>query len=435
MLGRAARRLRRGRSTTPRSPAEASRDWWPLGDDLGARRARSPPRAAVVARPTDADAGRRGARRSATRPASRSPPPPAVSGVCGALGPAPRRRRARPLRAVGHPLGRRRRRWSSTSLPGTFGDRFEDELRAEHGLTVGHWPQSMTLSTVGGWLACRGAGQLSTRYGKIEDMVVGLDVVLADGRTHPHRRRSPRRRPGPTSPSCSSAPRAPSGSSPAPGCACTRRRPTSAGRRLAFAVVRRRPRRLPPRSCAGRHARGAAPLRRDRVATATTRRGTDRHVLLVLDEGDPARRRRGDRDRRARSAPTGRGERLDDALVEHWLAQPQRRRRPRGADRRRASWSTRWRSPAPGPTLPGDLRRRRSTPSAPSTARSPSSAHQSHTYLDGGLPLLHLRRQAAERDARTATEATTLLPRLRGTPAPGPCSPTAARSATTTASA
>jgi alkyldihydroxyacetonephosphate synthase len=40
----------------------------------------------------------------------------------------------------------------------------------------------VALSTVGGWLACRSAGQLSTRYGKIEDMVLGLDVVLADGR-------------------------------------------------------------------------------------------------------------------------------------------------------------------------------------------------------------------------------------------------------------
>ncbi len=68
-------------------------------------------------------------------------------------------------------------------LAGTFGDQFEAELRARHGLTVGHWPQSITLSTVGGWLACRGAGQLSNRYGKIEDMVVGLDVVLADGTT------------------------------------------------------------------------------------------------------------------------------------------------------------------------------------------------------------------------------------------------------------
>jgi alkyldihydroxyacetonephosphate synthase len=66
-------------------------------------------------------------------------------------------------------------------LPGTFGDVFEDELRAAHGLTAGHWPQSMALSTVGGWLACRGAGQLSTRYGKIEDIVAGLEVVLADG--------------------------------------------------------------------------------------------------------------------------------------------------------------------------------------------------------------------------------------------------------------
>ncbi|MGH9185826.1 MAG: FAD-binding oxidoreductase, partial [Acidimicrobiales bacterium] len=64
---------------------------------------------------------------------------------------------------------------------GTFGTPLEDALRGEHGLTLGHWPQSIDLSTVGGWLACRSAGQYSTRYGKIEDMVVGLDVVLADG--------------------------------------------------------------------------------------------------------------------------------------------------------------------------------------------------------------------------------------------------------------
>ena len=75
----------------------------------------------------------------------------------------------------------------STSLvldvrPGTFGDVLEHELRATHHVTLGHWPQSVALSTVGGWLACRSAGQLSTRYGKIEDMALGLDVVLADGR-------------------------------------------------------------------------------------------------------------------------------------------------------------------------------------------------------------------------------------------------------------
>jgi alkyldihydroxyacetonephosphate synthase len=81
-------------------------------------------------------------------------------------------------------------------LPGTFGDHFEASLRSDYGLTVGHWPQSMALSTVGGWVACRGAGQYSTRYGKIEDLVVGLDVVLADG-TLVHTGGSPRAAQGP----------------------------------------------------------------------------------------------------------------------------------------------------------------------------------------------------------------------------------------------
>src|SRR5579864_7960400 len=62
-----------------------------------------------------------------------------------------------------------------------FGDLFEDALQHQHGLTLGHWPQSIALSTVGGWVACRGAGQYSTRYGKIEDIVAGVEVVLADG--------------------------------------------------------------------------------------------------------------------------------------------------------------------------------------------------------------------------------------------------------------
>jgi alkyldihydroxyacetonephosphate synthase len=65
---------------------------------------------------------------------------------------------------------------------GVFGPDLEQAIGADHGLTVGHFPQSFDLATVGGWVACRGAGQYSTRYGKIEDMVVGLEVVLADGR-------------------------------------------------------------------------------------------------------------------------------------------------------------------------------------------------------------------------------------------------------------
>ncbi|MFM2183211.1 MAG: hypothetical protein RJB61_1505 [Actinomycetota bacterium] len=66
-------------------------------------------------------------------------------------------------------------------LPGTFGPDLERELRERYGLSVGHYPQSFDISTVGGWVAARGAGQYSTRYGKIEHLVVGLEVVLADG--------------------------------------------------------------------------------------------------------------------------------------------------------------------------------------------------------------------------------------------------------------
>lgn len=70
----------------------------------------------------------------------------------------------------------------ATVEAGMNGGRFEAAL-AHQGFTSGHLPQSLHMSTVGGWLACRGAGQNSTRFGKIEDMVVGLRAVLADGTT------------------------------------------------------------------------------------------------------------------------------------------------------------------------------------------------------------------------------------------------------------
>lgn len=66
-------------------------------------------------------------------------------------------------------------------LPGTFGPDLEEQLGRDHALSVGHFPQSFGISTVGGWVASRSAGQFSTRYGKIEDMVVGLEAVVADG--------------------------------------------------------------------------------------------------------------------------------------------------------------------------------------------------------------------------------------------------------------
>ncbi len=72
---------------------------------------------------------------------------------------------------------------------GTFGPDLEAALgRVGVGYTLGHWPQSMDLSTVGGWLACRGAGQYSTRYGKIEDMVHRARGGVGRRPHHPDRR-------------------------------------------------------------------------------------------------------------------------------------------------------------------------------------------------------------------------------------------------------
>ncbi len=63
---------------------------------------------------------------------------------------------------------------------GINGQHLEDALN-ERGFSLGHFPSSIMCSTVGGWVACRSAGQYSSRYGKIEDMVLSMDVVLPDG--------------------------------------------------------------------------------------------------------------------------------------------------------------------------------------------------------------------------------------------------------------
>lgn len=65
--------------------------------------------------------------------------------------------------------------------PGMRGSDFEAELAAK-GYTMGHWPQSIGISTVGGWCATRASGQLSTLYGNIEQMLLGCQVALPGGK-------------------------------------------------------------------------------------------------------------------------------------------------------------------------------------------------------------------------------------------------------------
>lgn len=163
-----------------RERAETSRDWWPIGI-AWALDGMVPALADVVAQPDDAA---QVAAVLALCNDARVPVTPAAgrSGVCGGSVPVHGGVVIDLVGLTGIVDV------DDTSLlvdvaPGTFGPWLEETLQSDHGLTLGHWPQSIDLSTVGGWLACRSAGQLSTRYGKIEDMVVGLDVALADGRT------------------------------------------------------------------------------------------------------------------------------------------------------------------------------------------------------------------------------------------------------------
>jgi alkyldihydroxyacetonephosphate synthase len=64
---------------------------------------------------------------------------------------------------------------------GTSGPAVEAAL-ARVGMTLGHFPQSWELSTVGGWVVTRSSGQESLGYGRIEDMVAGLELVAPAGR-------------------------------------------------------------------------------------------------------------------------------------------------------------------------------------------------------------------------------------------------------------
>ncbi|MFM7617973.1 MAG: FAD-binding oxidoreductase [Actinomycetes bacterium] len=166
-------------STIDGEIVEASRDWWPLAM-IWALDGEVAARAAAIVRPADA------AQVAAVLQVCDAAGIPVTaaggrSGVCGASVPV-HGGVLLDMTALDGIVEVDLDSMLVRVLPGTFGTWFEETLRTEHGVTAGHWPQSIDLSTVGGWIACRGAGQYSTRYGKIEDIVAGLEVALADGR-------------------------------------------------------------------------------------------------------------------------------------------------------------------------------------------------------------------------------------------------------------
>lgn len=71
---------------------------------------------------------------------------------------------------------------------GMSGPKLEETLNkamelfnAKRAYTCGHFPQSFEYSSVGGWVVTRGAGQNSSYYGKIEDLVISQEYVTPAG--------------------------------------------------------------------------------------------------------------------------------------------------------------------------------------------------------------------------------------------------------------
>ena len=164
-------------STDPQTLREHATDSWPLtllrrvrGDDL-------PEPAAVISPATTGEVATVLAWASQTSTAVI--PRGAGSGVCGGA--------QAQTQAVVLDLSRMDRIGEVDAIShtvevqaGVRGDRLEQEL-AKLGLTTGHYPQSVAISTVGGWIAASSAGQASTGFGAIEDILLGLTAVLPDG--------------------------------------------------------------------------------------------------------------------------------------------------------------------------------------------------------------------------------------------------------------
>jgi alkyldihydroxyacetonephosphate synthase len=173
--------------------ADHGRDWWPLTIPEVAKGI-VPRWPGVVVRPTSSNEVSHVLRIASKHGVAVTPQGGRSSVVGGAV--APRGAIALDLTGLDRVVDIDTTSGTVSVEAGVFGPDLERIVNAQ-GWTVGHFPQSFELSTVGGWIACRGAGQYSNRYGKIEDIVRGLSVVLASGEVIELGGRAPREAVGP----------------------------------------------------------------------------------------------------------------------------------------------------------------------------------------------------------------------------------------------
>ncbi len=69
---------------------------------------------------------------------------------------------------------------TATAEAGIYGPALDKALRAQN-VVLGHYPQSFEFSTLGGWIAHRGAGQQSSRYGRAHDWLVSAKLATPRG--------------------------------------------------------------------------------------------------------------------------------------------------------------------------------------------------------------------------------------------------------------
>lgn len=70
--------------------------------------------------------------------------------------------------------------WLVRAEAGAIGSDVEEAINGP-GFTLGHYPQSLHLSTVAGWVATAATGTFSSKYGGIEDILYSIEVVLPTG--------------------------------------------------------------------------------------------------------------------------------------------------------------------------------------------------------------------------------------------------------------
>ena len=167
------------------------RDMWPLA--MMRERAGDAPLRVLVARPANRDQVAELLRWASASRVVVSPMGGA-SGVCGALAPAAGEL-VLDMAGLDRVLEVDEVNLVCHCEAGVNGYALEKQLN-EKGLTLGHFPSSLPGTTVGGLVATRSSGQESSRFGSIEDVVISLGVVLADG-TYAAPRPGPRSAVGP----------------------------------------------------------------------------------------------------------------------------------------------------------------------------------------------------------------------------------------------